>query len=81
MHTDASGTWTGAVLTLKDELGREYYCYYYSCILKGAEIHYGITEKECLAIVKAVKHFRVYLFNHFTIVTDHAALKWLMDKT
>ena len=81
LHTDASGTWIGAVLTQKDELGREYNCYYYSCILKGAEIHYGITEKECLAIVKAVKHFRVYLFNHFTIVTDHAALKWLMDKT
>ena len=28
-------------------------------------------------VVWAIKHFQHYLYNHFTIVTDHSALKWL----
>lgn len=62
-------------------MGREYAIYYFSRKLKGAEVHYTITEKECLAVVTAVKHFRIYLFNEFTVVTDHQALKWLLNKT
>ena len=47
--------------------------------MKGAELHYGITEKECLTVIWAVKKFRVYLYgNFFIIVTDHSALLWLM---
>ena len=37
-----------------------------------------ITEQECLAIVWGVQHFHKYLATgHFTIVTDHSALKSL----
>jgi hypothetical protein len=47
--------------------------------LKGAELHYGITEKECLAVIWSFKHFRIYLYGtKFTVVTDHKALHWLM---
>ena len=51
---------------------------YYSRGLRGAEIHYGITEKECLAVVASVVRFKPYVYGEkFEIVTDHAALKWL----
>ncbi|CAF1068455.1 unnamed protein product [Brachionus calyciflorus] len=79
LYTDASGSQCGAVLTQTDEDGNEYVIAYISRPMKGAELHYGITEKECLAVVWSVKKFRVYLYgNFFILVTDHSALLWLM---
>ena len=79
VYTDASGFAVGGILAQADEQNNEYVCCYASRLLKGAEVHYGITEKECLAVVWAVKYFRIYLNGtKFLIVTDHSALKWLM---
>ena len=82
ISTDASGFALGAVLAQIDENKIEYAVAYASRAMKGAELHYGITEKECLAVVWAIKQFRVYLYGtHFTVITDHSALAWLMNIT
>jgi len=80
LYTDASGYAIGAILSQKDDENREYVCLYASRILKGAELQYGITEKECLAVVWGIKQFRIYLHGkNFLVITDHSALAWLMS--
>ena len=80
LFTDASGYALGAVLSQKDDEGKEHVLAYASRTIRGAELHYGITEKECLAVIWAVKQFRIYLYGtKFTIITDHSALAWLMN--
>jgi hypothetical protein len=55
-------------------------CAYASRKLKGAEVHYGITEKDALGVVWGIKYFRIYLYGSlFKVITDHRALSWLMS--
>ena len=47
--------------------------------LNVAESRYEASKGEMLAAVWAIKQFRCYLLGvPFTLVTDHAALKWLL---
>lgn len=79
LYTDASQFAVGVVLGQKDDEGNEYVCAYASRFLKGSEISYGITEKECLAVVYGIQQFRMCLYGtKFIIFTDHVALNWLM---
>ena len=52
---------------------------YYSQAMTQEEQNYCTTRQELLAIIKAVKHFRPYLYGcKFTVRTDHASLPWLL---
>ena len=78
--SDASNYGLGAVL-LQEEEGQWRPIGFISKKLKGAEINYTTTEKECLAVVFALQKFRHYLQGGptFEVVTDHHALKWLLS--
>ncbi|OWZ06759.1 Gag-pol fusion protein [Phytophthora megakarya] len=78
LETDASKAGLGACLMQDCGDGWKPVAYA-SKVISPTEANYGITELECAAVVWAIKLFRPYLYGRlFTIVTDHAALRWLM---
>ena len=73
LHTDASAIGLGAVL---EQCGKV--VAYASRTLIQAERNYSVIQRECLAIIYALKQFRHYLLGrHFMLLTDHAPLQWL----
>ena len=80
LDTDASAVGVGAVPSQVQQ-GHERVIAYYSKTLADAERNYCVTRREPLAIVKAVKHFRPYLYGRsFKLRTDHASLRWLCKR-
>ena len=79
LHTDASATAIGFVL--------QQYCAetkklkvisYGGRMLRKAEQLWDVKDRECLALVTAIKQFHVYLANRkFYVYTDHIALQYL----
>ena len=77
---DASDFAVGAVLGQRKDK-RLHTVYYASRTLDEAQRNYATTEKELLAIVYAFEKFCQYLVGSRVIVhTDHAAIKYLMQK-
>lgn len=79
LETDTSGIGLGAVLSQEHDGIRKPICYA-SRTLQFHEKNYGVSELEALAVVWAVKHYRVYLYGHkCDVYTDHEALLSLMN--
>jgi len=87
VHTDASAYGVGAILLQEGETSQTnatqkpklHPLAYYSASFIQAERNYDIYERELLAVVKALKHWRHHLAgakNPFTVVTDHANLAY-----
>ena len=67
MSTDASNVGIGAELT---QDGKP--VLFFSRKLRNAELNYATHDKEALAIVEAVREWRVYLLGrHVKVYTDH----------
>ena len=80
LETDALGAGLGALLTQVQEDGCHRPIAYASRTLQAHERNYSVTELEALGVVWAVRHFRPYLYGHHcTVVTDHEALKSLLN--
>ena len=78
LQTDASERGIGAVLSQDTSDGEDHPVAFFSKKLLPRETRYSTVEKECLALVAAIKHFDVHLVGrHFKIVTDHRALQYL----
>ncbi|XP_071052959.1 uncharacterized protein [Onthophagus taurus] len=79
LTTDASNIGIGGVLSQFTN-GEDLPISYYSRTLNPAETNYSTTEKELLAILNSMEHFRPYLYGRkFTIYTDHRPLQWLFN--
>jgi hypothetical protein len=82
VSTDASGGGLGAILSQIDNQGRERPIAFASKSLIGAQHNYCATDLELLAVKWAVtQKFKQYLLGRkFTVITDHEALKFLLNK-
>ena len=79
LYTDASGDSIGFNLT-HNQHGHERAVLYGGRNFSDTEKKYSITEREALSVIVAIQKCRPHLMgNHFTVVVDHQALKWLMN--
>ena len=79
VYSDGSKHAIGGVLAQIID-GVEYIIEYASRLLKGAELNYGISDIECLAVVFLIKKWHHFLYGvHFDLYTDHKALLTLMQ--
>ena len=78
LRTDASGIGIGAVLSQEGNEGMDHPVAYFSRRLKPAETCYSVTEQECLSVVGAIRHFKIYFSgSQFRVVADHRSLSYL----
>ena len=80
LFTDACDYGIGSVLSQIQD-GVEKPIAYASRQLKPAERKYATVEKEALAVVFSIKHFRHYLLDKpFSVISDHRPLQWLENQ-
>ena len=82
LDTDASFEAIGAVLSQKDDSGRERVIAYGSHAMNAHEKGYCVTRKELLAIYYSCNHFKHYLYGkQFLLRTDHKMITFMLKTT
>ena len=77
LHTDASSIGAGAVLT-QNHGSKEVGIAYASHRFSRTDSRRGPTERECMAVLWGVGHYRQFLAGRrFNLITDCSALAWL----
>jgi hypothetical protein len=83
LHTDASDHALGAVLSQRDEVsGLTHPVAFFSRTLSPAERNYATYDKELLAIIAALEHWRAFLLgaaHPVSILCDHRNLLWFLE--
>ncbi|GFX12280.1 retrovirus-related Pol polyprotein from transposon 17.6 [Trichonephila clavipes] len=81
LQTDASDEGYGVVLSQKDDNGKEHPILFLSKKFTATERKYSTTEKECAAILYAIKKSKGYIDGQteFYIQRDHNPLVWLKN--
>ena len=75
LETDASEQYFGCILG--NDLGQ--ICRYYSGTFSDTETRYCINQKECLAILKGIKKFQLFLYpKKFIVKTDNTQVRALI---
>jgi transposase InsO family protein len=65
----------GAVLEQADPVGLRHPISFFSRLFSKTQLKYSVSERECLALVEAIKHYKHFLsIGHFLVFTDHSAL-------
>ena len=81
LYTNASKFAVGAVMLQCDTAGVERPISFFSKKLSSAQRNYSTFERECLAVVCSLEHFKVYLLTRpFRLRTYHRAFQWLFSK-
>lgn len=81
LHTDASNLGFGAILLQRQNDNQLYPIYYYSKRTTKQEKNYHSYELEFLAIVYAIRKFRVYLLGTDLVIrTDCSVVKLALEK-
>ena len=81
LETDASDDCIGAALMQRIE-GKDLPIAFYSRAMTSAEKNYDTSQKELLAVIKSVEHFRQFLYGkEFVIKTDHHPLTSIATKS
>ncbi|SCV69303.1 BQ2448_2323 [Microbotryum intermedium] len=76
--TDASNVGIGAVLLQGQDWRKAYPVAYWSRQYISAKVNYPTHEQELLAVVGALRQWRVNLMGvHFNVLTEHESLKYL----
>lgn len=74
--TDASNVALGTILTQFDNDGKERMISCFSKKFDKAQSNYSTTDKELVAVMIGIEHYRHYLLGkHFTLRADHKALE------